>query len=60
MCGFIALPFGGFYTVQGIVAFVAAGLLLVMEKPMAPNFFKQARKHPMKRAFLYMLFVLHT
>ena len=56
ICGVIALPFGGFYTVQGILAFADAVLLLILEKPLAVKALKQAREHPMKRAFLYMLF----
>ena len=59
ICGIVALPFGGFYTAQGVIALATAALLVVLEKPLGENFLKMARKHPMKRAFLYMLFASH-
>lgn len=60
ICGVVALFFGGFRTLQGILALATAALLLVLEKPLAPGALQQVRRHPMKRAFLYMVFAHHA
>ena len=59
ICGVVALFFGGFRTLQGILALATAVLLLVLEKPLAPKTLLQVRRHPLKRAFFYMVFVHH-
>lgn len=56
ICGVVALFFGGFRTLQGVIALAVAALLLVLEKPLVPGTLQQVRRHPMKRAFLYMVF----
>lgn len=57
LCGLVALPFGSFVTAQGFLALLSAALLALFEVPLAQDACRSTRRHPMKRAFMYSLFV---